>query len=175
MSAVLCSSYYAVLITLHRNFLPTRRNLMQYAGSASVPKAVCASRSCIFLATSMNPVIPPSHHLAIFVQSLFSSAVGLLLMSLCYDLTLIVADNHSPRGDACHGKEGGRHRNVGSGQLCQRVTNARKHMARGVKVQGVANGTRAASQRKLGKGWKAENVSSHFPRLGTIVAHWVKS
>jgi hypothetical protein len=75
MSAVLCSSYYAVLITLHRNFLPTRRNLMQYAGSASVPKAVCASRSCIFLATSMNPAIPPSHHLAIFAQSLFSSAV----------------------------------------------------------------------------------------------------
>lgn len=80
MSAVLCSTYYAVLITLHRNFLPTRRTMMQYTGSTSVPKAVCASRSCIFLATSMNPAIPPSHHLAVFVQSLFSSAVIILLV-----------------------------------------------------------------------------------------------
>lgn len=80
MSAVLCSTYYAVLITLHRNFLPTRRNMMQYVGSTSVPKAVCASRSCIFLATSMNPAIPPSHHLAVFVQSLFSSAIIILLV-----------------------------------------------------------------------------------------------
>ena len=80
MSAVLCSSYYAVLITLHRNFLPTRKNMMHYVGSSSVPKAVCASRSCIFLATSMNPAIPPSHHLAVFVQSLFSSAIIILLV-----------------------------------------------------------------------------------------------
>lgn len=80
MSAVLCSTYYAVLITLHRNFLPTRRNMMLHAGSTSVPKAVCASRSCIFLATSMNPAIPPSHHLAVFVQSLFSSAIIILLV-----------------------------------------------------------------------------------------------
>lgn len=100
MSAVLCSSYYAVLITLHRNFLPTRRNLMQYAGSASVPKAVCASRSCIFLATSMNPAIPPSHHLAIFVQSLFSSAVCIIPFGVYCYLIMMVTDNYPPRGDA---------------------------------------------------------------------------
>ncbi|KAG8858883.1 hypothetical protein FRC20_011924 [Serendipita sp. 405] len=80
LSAVLCTSYYAVLITLHRNFLPTRRNMIHPVGSSSVPKAVCASRSCIFLATSMKPAIPPSHHLAVFVQSLFSSAIIILLV-----------------------------------------------------------------------------------------------
>ncbi|KAG8820684.1 hypothetical protein FRC17_010075 [Serendipita sp. 399] len=80
MSAVLCSSYYAVLITLHRNFLPTRRNIMHTVGSSSVPRAVSASRSCIYLATSMKPAIPPSHHLAVFVQSLFSSAIIILLV-----------------------------------------------------------------------------------------------
>ncbi|PVG01042.1 hypothetical protein CPB86DRAFT_805498 [Serendipita vermifera] len=80
MSGILCSSYYAVLITLHRNFLPTRRNMVQSAGSSSVPKAVFASRSCIFLASSMNPDIPPSHYLAVFVQSLFSSAIIILLV-----------------------------------------------------------------------------------------------
>lgn len=80
MSAVLCSSYYAVLITLHRSFLPSRRNITSAIGATSVPKAIAASRSCIFLATQMGAVIPPSHHLAIFVQYLFSSGLIILLV-----------------------------------------------------------------------------------------------
>ena len=80
LSAVLCSSYYAVLITLHRSFLPSRRNIASAIGATSVPKAIAAGRSCIFLATQMGAVIPPSHHLAIFVQYLFSSGLIILLV-----------------------------------------------------------------------------------------------
>jgi hypothetical protein len=80
LSAVLCSSYYAVLITLHRSFLPSRRGFATAIGTTSVPKAIAASRSCIFLATQMGAVIPPSHHLAIFIQYLFSSGLIILLV-----------------------------------------------------------------------------------------------
>jgi len=80
LSAVLCSSYYAVLITLHRSFIPSRRGIASAIGSTSVPKAIAASRSCIFLATQMGAVIPPSHHLAIFIQYLFSSGLIILLV-----------------------------------------------------------------------------------------------
>ena len=47
--------------------------------SSSVPKAVTASRSCIFLAQSIKDVIPSSHWLAFFSQYLFSSAIIILL------------------------------------------------------------------------------------------------
>lgn len=77
MGAVLCSSYYAILITLHRNLLPTR-TLPNY-GTTSVGKAVAAARSCIMLAPSIKDVIPSSHHLCFFIQYLFSSAVIILL------------------------------------------------------------------------------------------------
>ncbi|KDQ10040.1 hypothetical protein BOTBODRAFT_178587 [Botryobasidium botryosum FD-172 SS1] len=97
LGAVLCTSYYALMITLHRNFLPTRRNTHRNrdrgglnggkgpgmtrssASPASVAKAVSASRSLIFLAQSVQGVIPPSHYLAFFIQYLFSSAVIILL------------------------------------------------------------------------------------------------
>src|ERR1700761_2777753 len=82
MGAVLCSSWYAVRITLHRNFLPVARNALPPPGSTSATKAVSAARSCIFLASSIKSVIPPSHHLAFFVQYLFSSAVIILLCAI---------------------------------------------------------------------------------------------
>jgi hypothetical protein len=82
MGAVLCSSWYAVRITLHRNFLPVARNSQPPPGSTSSTKAVSAARSCIFLASSIKSVIPPSHHLAFFIQYLFSSAVIILLCAI---------------------------------------------------------------------------------------------
>ncbi|KAG8747233.1 hypothetical protein FRC10_001849 [Ceratobasidium sp. 414] len=81
LGAILCSTYYAILITLHRNFLPTRRNvrLSWNPSSHSVGKAVGAARSCIFLAQSIKDVIPRSHCIAFFIQYLFSAAVIVLL------------------------------------------------------------------------------------------------
>lgn len=79
LGAILCSSYYSALITLHRNFLPTKRKGLPNPNWASVPKAVFASRSCILLSVTTKDSIPPSHHLAFFVQALFSAAVIILL------------------------------------------------------------------------------------------------
>ncbi|CAE7105927.1 unnamed protein product [Rhizoctonia solani] len=81
LGAILCSTYYAILITLHRNFLPTRRNvrLSWNPSSHSVGKAVGAARSCIFLAQSIKDVIPRTHSIAFFIQYLFSAAVIVLL------------------------------------------------------------------------------------------------
>ncbi|KZO93208.1 hypothetical protein CALVIDRAFT_540196 [Calocera viscosa TUFC12733] len=79
MAAILCTSYYAILISLHRVFLPTSRRHALQAVSTSVAKAVSASRNCILLAKALRNIIFPSHHLAFFVQYLFSSAVILCL------------------------------------------------------------------------------------------------
>lgn len=80
MGAVLCSHYYSVLTTLHRNFLPVKRD--QSVAPKSTAKAVSSARSCIRLAPSIKNVIPPSHHLAFFIQHLFSSAVIVLLYAM---------------------------------------------------------------------------------------------
>jgi hypothetical protein len=82
MGAVLCSSWYAVRITLHRNFLPVKRNYKPSPASNSISKAINAARSCIFLAPSIKSAVPPSHHLAFFIQYLFSAAVIILLCAI---------------------------------------------------------------------------------------------
>jgi hypothetical protein len=81
MGAVLCSHYYSVLTTLHRNFLPLKPEQMVITPKSTV-KAVSSARSCIRLAPSIKNVVPPSHHLAFFIQHLFSSAVILLLYAM---------------------------------------------------------------------------------------------
>ncbi|KIJ70318.1 hypothetical protein HYDPIDRAFT_77537 [Hydnomerulius pinastri MD-312] len=84
MTAVLYSHYYSVLTTLHRNFLPVKRD--QSVAPKSTAKAVSSARSCIRLVSSFNNVVPPSHHLAFFIQHLFSSAVIILLYAMhCSD------------------------------------------------------------------------------------------
>jgi len=80
MGAVLCSHYYSMLTTLHRNLLPVKRD--QPVTARSTAKAVSSARSCIRLAPSMKHVVPPSHHLAFFIQHLFSSAVIVLLYAM---------------------------------------------------------------------------------------------
>lgn len=80
MGAVLCSHYYCLVTTLHRNFIPVRHD--QLVSPKSTAKAVSSARSCIRLAPSMKHVVPPSHHLAFFIQNLFSSAVILLLYAM---------------------------------------------------------------------------------------------
>lgn len=82
MTAVLCSHYYSVLTTLHRNFLPVKRDQDQSIAPHSVAKAVSSARSCIRLAPSFNNAVPLSHHLAFFTQHLFSSAVIILLYAM---------------------------------------------------------------------------------------------
>jgi hypothetical protein len=80
MGAVLCSHYYSMLSTLHRNFLPINKERMP--SPISMQKAVSSARACIHLAPSIKNVVPPSHHLAFFIQSLFSSAVIILLYAM---------------------------------------------------------------------------------------------
>ncbi|GBE79261.1 fungal-specific transcription factor domain-containing protein [Sparassis latifolia] len=80
MGAVLCSHYYSILTTLHRNFLPLKRD--QPVSPRSTAKAVSTARACIRLAPSIKSVVPPSHHLAFFIQNLFSSAVIILLYAM---------------------------------------------------------------------------------------------
>ncbi|KAG6890946.1 hypothetical protein C0995_000903 [Termitomyces sp. Mi166 len=82
MGAVLCSHYYSILTTLHRNLLPVKRDQPQPVTAKSTIKAVSSARSCIRLAPSMKHVVPASHHLAFFIQHLFSSAVILLLYAM---------------------------------------------------------------------------------------------
>ena len=80
MGAALCSHYYSVLTALHRNLLPVRRG--QPPAPLSSAKAVSSARTCIRLAPFVKNVVPPSHHLAFFIQQLFSSAVIVLLYAM---------------------------------------------------------------------------------------------
>ena len=80
MAAVLCSHYYSILTTLHRNFIPVKGE--QPVAPRSTAKAVQTARACVRLAPSIRNVVPPSHHLAFFIQNLFSSAVIILLYAM---------------------------------------------------------------------------------------------
>jgi hypothetical protein len=80
MGAALCSHYYSVLTALHRNLLPVRRG--QPPAPRSSAKAVSSARTCIRLAPFIKNVVPPSHHLAFFIQHLFTSAVIILLYAI---------------------------------------------------------------------------------------------
>jgi hypothetical protein len=80
MGAALCSHYYSVLTALHRNLLPVRQG--QPPAPRSSAKAVSSARICIRLAPFIKNVVPPSHHLAFFIQHLFTSAVIILLYAM---------------------------------------------------------------------------------------------
>ncbi|KAF6762750.1 fungal-specific transcription factor domain-containing protein [Ephemerocybe angulata] len=80
MGIVLCSHYYSLVTTLHRNFLPVKRD--DSVTAKSTLKAVSTARHCIKLAPSFQTLVAPSHHLAFFIQNLFSSAVIVLLFSM---------------------------------------------------------------------------------------------
>lgn len=82
MSAVLSNSYFAVLITLHRNLLPSNPDFPRpkpIPSSQSLAHCVDAARSVIHVAAQSKVLVPVSHHLAVFCQYLWSSAVILLL------------------------------------------------------------------------------------------------
>lgn len=84
IGSILASCYYAILITLHRKSLSPRRiNRNQpLSGSTSAAKAVQSARACIRLAPTAKDIIPPSHHMAFFVQFLSTSAVIDLLFAM---------------------------------------------------------------------------------------------
>ncbi|KAI0028028.1 fungal-specific transcription factor domain-containing protein [Vararia minispora EC-137] len=80
MGAILCSHYYSVLTALHRNLLPVANE--QPVAPRSAAKALSAARACIRLAPFVRNVVGPSHHLAFFIQHLFSCAVIVLLYAM---------------------------------------------------------------------------------------------
>lgn len=84
IGSILASCYYAILITLHRKSLSARRmgRSSQMSVSASASKAVQSARACVRIAPSTKNVIPPSHHMAFFVQFLLTSAVIVLLFAM---------------------------------------------------------------------------------------------
>lgn len=85
MSAVLSNSYFAILITLHRNFIPQTPDFPRPKpppSSQSLSHCVDAARSVIHIAATQRTLVPPSHHLAVTCQYLWSSAVILLLCEL---------------------------------------------------------------------------------------------
>ncbi|ODN81564.1 hypothetical protein L202_01979 [Cryptococcus amylolentus CBS 6039] len=82
LSAILSNSYFAILITLHRNFLPSSPEYPRPKpppSSQSLSHCVDAARSVIHIASQSRTLVPPSHHLAVHAQYLWSSAVILLL------------------------------------------------------------------------------------------------
>ncbi|ORY26678.1 fungal-specific transcription factor domain-domain-containing protein [Naematelia encephala] len=82
LSAVQSNSYFAVLITLHRNFLPSSPDFPRPRpppGSQSLAHCVDAARSVIHVAGQQRVLLPPTHHLAVACQFLWTSAVVLLL------------------------------------------------------------------------------------------------
>lgn len=71
-----------VLLTLHRNFLPSSPDFPRPRpppSSQSLAHCVDAARSVIHIAAQQRTLVPPSHHLAVACQYLWSSAVILLL------------------------------------------------------------------------------------------------
>ncbi|WVQ84324.1 hypothetical protein IAT38_006476 [Cryptococcus sp. DSM 104549] len=103
VSAILSNSYFTILITLHRNFLPSNPDFPRPKpppDSQSLAHCVDAARSVIHIASQSRTLIPPTHHLAVFCQYLWSSAVILLLCEVQARDTVIV-EAVSSQVDAC--------------------------------------------------------------------------
>lgn len=85
VSAVLSNAYFAVLLTLHRNFLPSNPDYPRPrapSNSQSLSRLVDVARSSIHVLAQQPVMIPPSHHLAAACHNLWSSAVILLLCEI---------------------------------------------------------------------------------------------
>lgn len=70
------------MITLHRNFLPPNPDYPRPKpppSSQSLARCVDAARSVIHIAAQSRILLPPSHHIAVYCQYLWTSAVILLL------------------------------------------------------------------------------------------------
>ena len=82
VSAILSNAYFTVLLTLHRNFLPSNPDYPRPrppSNSQSLSHLVEAARSVIHVASQQSVLLPPSHHLSAYCHNLWSSAVVLLL------------------------------------------------------------------------------------------------
>lgn len=104
MSAALSNGYFAVLLTLHRNLLPSNPAFARprpSPSSQSLAHCVDAARSVIHVATQSRVLVPVSHHLAVFCQYLWSSAVILLLCET-RAREQIVVDAVGAHIESCH-------------------------------------------------------------------------
>ncbi|KAI9633949.1 fungal-specific transcription factor domain-containing protein [Dioszegia hungarica] len=103
VSAALSNTYFACLITLHRNFLPPSLDSGRprpLPSSTSLSHCVAAARSVIHIAAQSRVLLPPSHHLAVFCQYLWSAAVMLLLCEV-QAKDQVVVDAVGPQVDSC--------------------------------------------------------------------------
>jgi hypothetical protein len=104
MSAVLSNSYFSILITLHRNLLPSNPGYPRPKpppSSQSLAHCVEAARSAIYVASRTTVLVPVSHHIAVFCQYLWSSAVILLLCEVRAKEQLIL-DAVGAQVESCH-------------------------------------------------------------------------
>lgn len=104
MSAVLSNSYFSILITLHRNLLPSNPDYPRpkpSPSSNSLAHCVDAARSAIHVAARSTVLVPVSHHIAVFCQYLWSSAVILLLCEMRAKEQLIL-DAVGAQVESCH-------------------------------------------------------------------------
>ena len=102
-TSILSNSYLAILITLHRNFLPPTPDFPRpkpLPESQSLSHCVEAARSVIHMAATQRDLVPPSHHLAVMCQFLWTSAIILLLCEV-HRRDPVVADAVGPQIDSC--------------------------------------------------------------------------
>lgn len=142
VSAVLSNSYFACLITLHRNFLspsPDSGGPRAPPSTQSLSHCVAAARSVIHIAAQSRVLLPPSHHLALFTQYLWSAAVLLLLCEVQANDQVVI--------DA-----------VGS-----QVESTRRSLAA---LEPVWPGTRKLKELLIEAERRAKEVVAHGPRRG---------
>lgn len=104
MSAVLSNSYFSVMLALHRNLLPSNPDFPRPKpppNSQSLALCVEAARSVIHVAAKSNVLVPVSHHIAVFCQYLWSSAVILLLCEVRAKEQLVL-DAVGAQVESCH-------------------------------------------------------------------------
>ncbi|WWD18291.1 hypothetical protein CI109_102741 [Kwoniella shandongensis] len=105
VSAVLSNTYFAILITLHRDFLPSNPNISRPGpppppNAHSVSRCLQAARSFIHSAATQRVLVPPSHHVALTCQYLWSSGIILLLCRV-QATDQVIVEAIDPLFDSC--------------------------------------------------------------------------
>ncbi|WVQ66635.1 uncharacterized protein L199_004820 [Kwoniella botswanensis] len=79
MSAVLSNTFFTIQITLHRHFIFSANTSSPDLNTDALSKCVDTALSMIRVVANRGVLIPPSHHLSIMCQYLWSSGIILLI------------------------------------------------------------------------------------------------